>query len=69
MKLYRVRRKDHISYDEFSCFVVRAESAERALAIAQEESDDGTFTKDTTIVIELSEYGTEEVISKSFHAG
>jgi hypothetical protein len=77
VKLYLVSRTDEVDYDEHDAIVVRAESKERAVALAthQETFDNVTWAKysgmraDNVKVTEVTTEGDEEVILASFNAG
>jgi hypothetical protein len=67
MKLYLVKRTDATDYDEYDAIVVRAQSEERAAAIAT-----GNYVGMAPHNIEVTEVpvdGDEDVILDSFNAG
>jgi hypothetical protein len=85
MKLFLVKRTDHIGYDEYSDFVVAAENLDAALLIHPDDESnwkdghwwtgkykDDTWADPTTLIV--TEIGTVNdgitgVICASYHAG
>lgn len=67
MGIYVVKRLDRIGYDEYTGFVVRANSSEHARAICKNYSED--FRDNNTVVKDVLPYGETEVILSSFRAG
>lgn len=75
MKLFLVKRTDNWDYDEYDGIVVRAESEERAVAIATSRDEKFGWANyegmraDNVTVTEINRDGDEEVVLASFHAG
>jgi hypothetical protein len=73
MNLYLVKRTDSPGYDEYDGIVVRAESADRAEAIATNANGIGmSYTglgPHNIEVTEITTDGDEAVILDSFNAG
>lgn len=73
MKLFLVKRTDESGYDEYDGLVVRAESADRAEAIATNANGIGMgytgLGPHNIEVTEITVDGDEEVILDSFNAG
>ena len=67
MKLWKLYRNDYVDYDEFSSFVVRAETPEAAFAMV--EWGDGRPTFNDITFEEVSPEGEPEIILGSFNAG
>ena len=72
MKLFLITRTDDWDWDEYDSFVIRAENKENVLTLARAEisswSED-TFTKENTVITELTSKGEEQIILGSFNAG
>lgn len=76
MKLWLLLRKDHVDWDQYVGFVVRAETAKRARQIAWEGTDQQEkyrepYWLDTSAVlcIQIQIEGKEEILLYSFRAG
>ena len=64
MKLWLVSRTDEVSYDEYDSFVIRAETLEEAVQIAQTEECHGHWSGE-----ELTRKGKLGIILGSYNAG
>ena len=74
MKLWLVERTDEWDYDQYSGFVIRADSEETARALANEKGGwPGRYTSWTAPsnirCVELTADGEAGIILHSFHAG
>ena len=75
MKLWMISRnnKTNIWYDENIAHIIRAESEEKARALAAEDAcDEGEnmwLNKDETTCSEIDKTGDEEIILTSFRSG
>ena len=73
MQLWLLKRLDHVSWDEFEGFVVRAKTRERAREIASKKAgEEGEMTwldALKTSCEPIEDVGEEETILEAFNAG
>ena len=71
MRIWLVKQTDHIGYDEYEGFVIRAESKERIIELV--ESDEGleinSFANMNYDITEIKADGEEKIILDSYNAG
>ena len=71
MKLWIIRRLDHVGYDEHDAFVVRAETEDEARIFASKEGYgwDWSVPTQCSTCVELTYEGVAGIVLGSFNAG